>query len=110
MYQKEPTDRMRIKTLSCKELTFISESFFHLSNLDFLLIRQNLGWLPIGHEFEGVGTCHHEAKKSNTNVADHDECIGVVQVGRMSAMLWVRSMFYAFALCSLLKLKNEMMG
>lgn len=62
-----------------KVLTFISESLFHLSNLYFLLIRQNLGWLPIRHEFEGVGTRHREGYKSNTNVANHGECRGVVR-------------------------------
>ena len=81
-----------------KVLTFISESLFHLSNLDFLLIRQNLGWLPIRHEFEGVGTRHREGqKKSNTNVANHGEC--EMQSGCMSAMLWKEEVCFCFAPC-----------
>ena len=36
-------------------LTLVSKSFLRLGDLHFLIIRQYLGWLPIGHEFEAVG-------------------------------------------------------
>lgn len=41
-------------------LTFISKSFFHLGNLDFLFIGQNGRHFPIGHELECVGACHRK--------------------------------------------------
>ena len=45
-------------------LTLITKSFFCLSSFYLLCIRQNLGWLPIRHKFEGISaaTCSSECK------------------------------------------------
>lgn len=36
-------------------LTLITKPFFRLGNFHFLLVRQNLGRLKVGHELEPIG-------------------------------------------------------
>eukprot|EP00970_Alexandrium_tamarense_P000151 scaffold24_cov186-Alexandrium_tamarense.AAC.6 len=55
-------------------LTLVPKSLLCLGNFYLLFIRQDLGWLPIGHEFESINATDgpSEGNDENGGLTHHD--------------------------------------
>jgi hypothetical protein len=67
-------------------LTLVTKSFLCFSDLHFLRIRQYLGRLPIGHEFEAVGTTGQCEEKDKNHSLCHYFVVGVLLVMTLRAI------------------------
>ena len=62
-------------------LTLVTKAFLCLGDLHFLIIRQYLWRLPIGHEFEAVGTAGQcEEKDKNRSLRHFDIVVDMLLV------------------------------